>query len=578
MSKDLIQAQPLSISRWLPDETLFSYASRFHWISGNAHSDQSCRQLFGHRRNGSAHDFGARVDEFVLRTDSVLGSAEEIIRQRTLLPFYFPFRNQSDADNAIAASRSGGLSFIKGKLGMLASRFGSAHPLKSCPKCTEEDQELHSVSYWHRDHQWPGCWVCLRHDCELRVARAKVNLAGRFHWFLPNHVKFAPASAVAATNQATASMARRLAECSVALGNMPVNFYFQPHRLQGTYRTRLRSAGLASENGRINTSKFSSALESVCLPLAGLQGMEGLAGKEASLARQFSRLLYAPRGAAHPIKHLVLVTLLFESWNDFLTAYSAHSGEMDSGPPGRSGQTSNHVRSEVDWAPRLKLEEAVRGGESVTAAASTLGISVATAMAWLASAGIPTPRRPKKLTNDRRLWAINRLKRGASKESVACVLDMSIVTVTLILRSEPGLQSAWHSARFQKAQRVARKSWTRTAGRLAAPTAKALRQLQPAIFAWLYWNDRAWLQAFGAASFVKVPGSNNAGVRWDERDRALAHAIQAAALTISSETPKARLKLSHLCDRVPWLKQRLSNLDRLPLTRAAISDVIRRPW
>lgn len=68
------------------------------------------------------HDFPGRLDEFVRRTNGSLGSATEIILQRTILPFYPPFRSSTD-EEAVEAMR-GALGSIKYCLGILTSRIG----------------------------------------------------------------------------------------------------------------------------------------------------------------------------------------------------------------------------------------------------------------------------------------------------------------------------------------------------------------------------------------------------------------------------------------------------------------------
>lgn len=511
------------------------------------------------------------------RTESVLGSAEEIIRERTVLPFYFPYRPAIDAENAMSAVAMGGLGSIKGKLGILASRFGASHPLKACQQCMIQDLDVHHVSYWHRNHQWPGCWICPDHGCTLQFARAKVNMAGRFHWFLPADVVFSKGSPNLG-RESTASAALRLSACSIGLGDLPAGFHFDPLSLVNTYRESMMDHGLATVTGRVHTEKFALHLQSVCTRLAAVAGLAVLTGTDTSLTSQFTRLVHEHRGSAHALKHLVLVVALFESWSEFMDAYRVEVRSKQSGHSVHRNNASPPENSDETEERAIKqraLVDAVRAGVSPSAAAASVGISVATAMVWLASAGIATPRRPKKLNADLRQWAILRLMQGASKLSVAATAGVSIETITLLLRSEPGLQPAWCSAKFQKAQRVARRSWQRTAGHLASPTSKLLRDLQPAVFAWLYRNDRAWLQAF-ALGLESAPRSNNAGIKWDERDLALAHAVRDAALKFRTKNPQSSLNLSHLCDEVAHLKPRLSNLDRLPLTRAAISAVVGR--
>ena len=83
------------VSEWRPEETLFSLASRQHVLSCNALAADTCRALFGHAQCGSAHDLPSRIDVFVERTAGAFGSAESIIRERTILPFYLPYRSSA---------------------------------------------------------------------------------------------------------------------------------------------------------------------------------------------------------------------------------------------------------------------------------------------------------------------------------------------------------------------------------------------------------------------------------------------------------------------------------------------------
>jgi hypothetical protein len=179
------------------------------------------------------------------------------------------------------------------------------------------------------------------------------------------------------------------------------------------------------------------------------------------------------------------------------------------------------------------------------------------------------------LTADRRDLALARLKKGAAKVAVAAAVGVSVQTITLLLRTEPGLQAAWHQALFDRRLRLARASWHRTASRMPIPTASALRQAQPAVFAWLYRNDRDWLVRF-ADRLEAAPRSNNAAVKWDARDLELAQTVRDAAMTICGGNGERRCRLAELCDLVPYLKGRLSNLDRLPLTRIAIATATAR--
>ena len=88
---------------WLPNETLFSLCSRHHRLSANHRASSTCQALFGHPSQGSAHDFPSRLGEFERLTGARLGTADEIIRLRTVLPYYLPFASSEVASAAIAA-------------------------------------------------------------------------------------------------------------------------------------------------------------------------------------------------------------------------------------------------------------------------------------------------------------------------------------------------------------------------------------------------------------------------------------------------------------------------------------------
>src|SRR3954471_8212909 len=116
---------PLSIEAWLPGETLFSLVSRHHMVSCNSLSSDTCVDLFGHARNGAAHDLPGRIDQFVQRTGGRFGDAAEVLLKHTLLPYYFPFNTPQVAADAVAAMSSQSAGTLKSRLGILATRFGA---------------------------------------------------------------------------------------------------------------------------------------------------------------------------------------------------------------------------------------------------------------------------------------------------------------------------------------------------------------------------------------------------------------------------------------------------------------------
>jgi hypothetical protein len=60
-------------------------------------------------------------------------------------------------------------------------------------------------------------------------------------------------------------------------------------------------------------------------------------------------------------------------------------------------------------------------------------------MVWAASAGISTQKRPSKIKPDMRTKMIKALRRGSDKSVAARICQVSIESVTRLLRTEVGL-------------------------------------------------------------------------------------------------------------------------------------------
>jgi len=196
-------------------------------------------------------------------------------------------------------------------------------------------------------------------------------------------------------------------------------------------------------------------------------------------------------------------------------------------------------------------------------------------MAWAARAGISLKRRPKKLSLELRGKMLADLRNGVAKRLVAERYGVSIETVTDTLRTEVGLHDAWSAAQAEVRRASERQTWQRLGRDNACCGNKALRLLAPATYAWLYRNDRAWLQAY-SASRPSVPRSNNAMVDWQERDAHLSVAVMRACLEMVAEAPDRRITLWRIYQRVPALKPKLRYLGRLPLTLAAVEREVGR--
>lgn len=559
---------------WYPDETLFSLASRYHVVSGNLSAAATCMRLFGHPKRGSQHDLPGRVDEFARRSGSLLGAASDIIDDRTLLSFYLPMRSVEEANSARSLMRGDSVGSLKYRLGILTSRFRAHHPLKACSHCMADDREQFQVAYWHLSHQYPGVWICPVHDVLLLESAEKANGVGRFLWCLPSSEKLVAtfsSQKVESTN--TIDYLRSLACAAQAWAALPPAS-IDARRLLDAYSHALGLRGFCTAGGRIRLEEVAREYAQAVLSLRMVPELTALPSSEHESKEQVGRLLRMPRTGTHPLRHLAFIVWLFGAWEDFWSAYCRN---VESVLDRQAQQENISTQEAVDGDHHRRRQEALNllaGGYALSRAAKAVGVDVTTMMVWAAKAGLQIKRRPKTLTSDVKKRLVEGLRRGDDKAQLVKLCGVSLVTVTRTLRTETGLQQAWHDARYQIARERARDTWSAASQENPTLGIKALRLLEPAAYAWLYRNDRDWLNAQAYVIPKSVRG-NNAKVDWSARDRCLADAVRRVCLDLANRGCKIST-VQHIYQHLPELRAKLSRLERLPLTRHVIETALRR--
>jgi len=556
---------------WLPDETLFSLVSRYHLLSGAMHPWITCERLFGHRLRGSAHDFPSRLDEFASRSHGAVGDARQLALERTLLSFYLPWRTSEAGDQALAALRGSGVGSLKFMLGLLTSRFGAQNPLKACARCMAQDLEKFRVSYWRRCHQWPGVWTCADHGDPLLVSGCKVDGQDRYAWVLPAQAKLACAHSPWRSEATSAEKLRqrlaRLTDMVFDAVKLPAGALSDTGRLSAAYRSQMVHLGWLKRVDHLKWNaleeRFRGHLESV----AGLSEFARLIVGPRALRSHLSLLLYAPRAHTHPLRHLLMIETLFPDWRAFTKCFLGISNVLEDRRAdlvikghARSANTSRAPTT--DPIPTQSAREFARNH----------GVDVNTALAWRAAAGLAPTRRAKTLKPPILRQLIADLRAGMAKRDAARAAGVSVTSVTRILRTEPGLQASWHQQCWRLRQQESRNAWTSLLETHPGMFLRLLRLQAPGPFAWLYRNDRDWLnEQMQLREACPITG-NNVLAKWRGKDEHLALEVRRAAIWLDDA---GQLSLAGLCSAVPELVSHLRRLDRLPVTQRVMLSVLR---
>lgn len=563
---------------WLPGETLFSLVARHHHFRGNTLAAHTCEQFFGHPRAGSQHDLPSRLSHFVSRTGGCFGEVDEIAKEHTLLAYYAALLSAEELADVKACMAGESVAHLKLRLGILTSRFRANHPLKACETCIAADRANFGWPYWHLEHQYPGVWFCQKHGQLLRESLLKATGVERFQWHLPaiesfRHWPAGVLSAMQCESAAIQSLSKQVLELVSQASDRSIN----TSRLHEVYRAELERRSWMTSGGNLRMPAITASYLEHVKHLRILPEFEALPETPEEATTQLGRLLRPPRSGTHPLRHLVLISWLFGSAESFWKAYQEVLAPSETLLPDPflhdERQTKDPKGPRGDQLVVLLTDQKL----SMRMAAKTLGIDVGTAMAWAAKAGLAASRRPKKLTGERRIQAIAQLRKGADKDVVASSAEVSVVTITKLLLSEAGLHAAWQQARHQKARTSARSAWEKLASTYKGLGVKFLRSLDPAAYAWLYRNDRAWLDAHKPERQISAIAPGQTRVMWDVRDEALSGEVARTGLDLKKRAGNRQIMLWQIYQAVPALKAKLAALDKLPLTRRAIETVLQRP-
>ena len=238
------------IPDWWDGESLYGWCARTHALRGGR-SRSTGHLLFGREHASRVTDFLPGIGRLVEATRGQLGTAEEILRQRTVLASYWPFASKTTRRMVLDAATDVSGIPIPMALGLPASKLGADHPLRYCQACHREALASEGYSTWLLRHQLPGVWWCHRHEVPL----AQV-LKRRAIWHKPgaDAVRLGPPLDAAERNALL--IVQQLAMAIAALEQVNEDW------LAATAVHRLRQIGIATSAARLNNVKMNEWLES----------------------------------------------------------------------------------------------------------------------------------------------------------------------------------------------------------------------------------------------------------------------------------------------------------------------------
>lgn len=489
------EARPLPLTEhFLPkfsaEETLFSWCARFHRLTCNVDPRTTSRQLFGHPHAGLRHDLPRNLEYFSRVTQGKLGTAEQLLYQRTHFGLFAPFLSPQKQQALVKGVLTDKHGVVRQGLGLAKQGNDLTTDLKMCDLCMEEDCLVVPTGWWRLAHQWLPVRVCLEHQRPLRSLAAEMTRYGLRAWVLPGDVSRTSSAEIAVSKSQT-QLLTRIAHWTNFLIQRP-ELNLQGDLLRHVYMLKSLQHGWIAFDGTLRFSDLCRAFLKMNSTLIDLPGLGFLKDANKINGGFLGLLLRQYGGLRHPIKHIYLMAFLFDNEEEFLAMYQTASGlaarEGKATLPQRLTRQREHLKNLL-----------INCGKSVNSASNEVGVTATTAIRFLKRSNIPYELRPRVLTSDLKQHLEEMIFRGDQRDDIAKKLSIRKSYIKNYLTQNKGLRDAWIVANRQRISMQYRAHFLRVLSDNPGVPIKRIRQIPKNGFEWLYRNDREWLE-------VNLPG------------------------------------------------------------------------
>lgn len=452
----------------MPDEALLSIIQRLVVLDRAATGRKAAKRLF----NSSSLQFCSTFPSVIPTLASELNCpAEYWVKHHSALPHYRLFTPKARFLNALSHFERGEGEKVFKDLSLIANRQCSGLKMRFCPQCAIEDKEAYGFSYWHVKHQLSGTFVCLRHKIPLinqSISRKRFD-----NW---------PCCDVAG---------RRLAT-EIELKLVRFAGYFQYHHpkrcrnsLSEIYKARLHKMGFLTKCAHVRLKPLRNSMIEALEPVLDYSEVRGIFN-DARYPLYPSCILINRDAAISPLKHLLMMTFLFDSVSDLMNNDIGYSPEL--------AQVNTRAK-EQENDETANITHALKRGDSLRCIASTTGHSIAYVKKVAITAGVVIETREQKLFATERRQIAVKLLAGKATGDLAKEFNCSKGAIEQILSQNPDILQLRKLRRYFDKRKEMRSSLLATRDCLQKPRRQTIKKTNNKAYMWLFRNDKDWLYA-----------------------------------------------------------------------------------
>lgn len=306
---------------FLPDQTLYSWNSMFHVLSGAVSEAETRKTLYGSVGAGRHFHIPSHLDALCARTEGALGDPERILQTATTVPFYTQFKSPSTSLEILSKLRSPQCAGTAQTLGIANSGYYALPPRRGCVDCVREDKAEHGFSYWHRAHQLPGVQVCHKHHTPLFCIPLEPRHRRRARFSLPE-VELARGAQIAFLNPDPRARHHlsRLAVVAMDMANYRSSTGWDRDQLRLVFQRAVQERKVLSTSGILDPLLLEMDYRQHFASVSYISEFSVAINQRGIYAAWC--LLEGVVRPTHPLEWVLNIEWLFGTWTNFVVRYA----------------------------------------------------------------------------------------------------------------------------------------------------------------------------------------------------------------------------------------------------------------
>lgn len=169
------------------DELLYSVIARYSIRSGNISVASNLEDLFSNKNTKVNVELPGNINKLIKNLPYNCNyTSYNIIFNTTLYPFYTFFNSYDFSTTIFNLMVESDNNTVLIRAGTRSYSIDSPIYFRFCEKCMEEDIKKYGEYYWHRIHQIPGVFICPTHRSVLYESTIKLKNYNKKEFIAPN--------------------------------------------------------------------------------------------------------------------------------------------------------------------------------------------------------------------------------------------------------------------------------------------------------------------------------------------------------------------------------------------------------